>query len=297
MDTYTPINFTYYDPQNSFFKAGKSDREHVNLYLCKNYDNCEAYKKNLCVMANMKLFGNYPCPQGKIQYIEGYTKQASKCGDLIRKHKERYPDLQYKLKELNHVEKCGEYIFLNFPDWFNLQHYSSYDFKKDSDEVKAYQFSFSEYFKSKIVDGYFVKVEDFTLELMNRLLDFRPCEFWGGVIKDYRNKYLPKFLYDLKKYFPDKYMELANNRPEVDDMVAEITFVGKRAKLSTLNSGKVKFGSAIVEWNKEENRIYGDQTLLSSIFVKKAKVIIEPENDVFVEILSDDSVNDLTEFA
>lgn len=36
INNYVPINFTYYDPRNSLFKAGKSDREEITLYMCNN---------------------------------------------------------------------------------------------------------------------------------------------------------------------------------------------------------------------------------------------------------------------
>ena len=81
IEDYKPINFTYYNPRTSLFKAGKSDRERTTVYFCNNVESCDAYKRGKCVMLN-GLY-SHSCPYGKIERQEGYTKAARSCGVLI----------------------------------------------------------------------------------------------------------------------------------------------------------------------------------------------------------------------
>lgn len=84
INNYVPINFIYYDPQNSLFKTSKSDRERVTVYTCNNSENCDAYKRNKCVMLN-GLY-SHSCPYGQIKREEEYIYRSCKKTNSIREN-------------------------------------------------------------------------------------------------------------------------------------------------------------------------------------------------------------------
>lgn len=71
---YEPVNFTYYDPANSLFKGTANDRARYTVYACCNKQNCDAFKRNKCIMLN-GLFGTR-CPYGTKSQTNGPTKRA-----------------------------------------------------------------------------------------------------------------------------------------------------------------------------------------------------------------------------
>ena len=289
------INITYFDPSNSIFKVDKNEREHVTLYKCDCKDYCDAYEHNKCVLCNPNGWFSYcMCPHGDRSEIEGYTKYAKHFGDLIRKYKTEYKDLCYKLTEIKHVQKLVDYWYLNLP-WLDCKHYSIFKYD-DSQEIKDYQTSMTEYFKSKIINDKFVKDEDFNLEFLNRLLDFKPTTYMNSTLfKEFHEKYLPQFFYDLRKYYPEKYNLIHIVRPEVEQYANKVTFKGKFAKLNTLNSGKVKIGTNVLYWNGNTITTTAKELLMWGK-LNDAIVTITPTNNSVVEIVDDETVNDDTEF-
>ena len=230
---FKPINLTYYNPRTSFFKAGKNDRESYTLYSCSNCENCQAYKNHRCVMIG-GLWGRR-CPYGRISRKEGYTKSAKKCGELIESMKTRYPDIGYALKEQKALCQVGDYVWIPLP-WL-VNHVNS---------VREREFFWGEYF---------VKNEDFTAEFVVELVNFRPRALMGGEISDYKKKYVPEFVRQVKIGFPEKYEEALRIQPSVAELAEKVEYKGKKAKLSSLKPGRVKVGIYEVEWDGV--RLYG----------------------------------------
>ena len=289
------INITYFDPSNSIFKVDKNEREYVILYKCKCKDKCEAYKNGSCCLLNAEGWGYYCyCPNGERQKIEGYTKYAKRYGDLLRKYKNEYKELCYKLHEIKHVQKLADYWYLNLP-WLDCKHYSNFKYD-DPQEIRDYHTSMADYFKSKIIDKELIKDEDFNVEFLQRLLDFNPITFMNtNLYKEFHEKYIPKFLYDLRKYYPEKYELIYNIRPEIEDKVNKVTFIGKFAKLNTLNPGKVKVSIYILNWDGK-NIISTAKQLSMWGKLNSAIITITPADDTVVEIVDNNTVNDNTEF-
>lgn len=288
------INVTYYDLNNTLFKPGKSDREYVTVYTCKCQDKCDAYKNGKCVLLNFVGFGQHNCPHGNKNKIFGYTKSARHCGDLIRQYKVNHKDKCYALKEIKHVQKLSDYWYLNLP-WLDCKHYITWKIN-DPKEIKDYQSSMSDFFEKNVVNTDLVHDDNFTVEFLNRLLDFKPISYFNNQLwVEFRNKYLPQFFYDLRKYYPEKYNEIKNIRPEVETYANQVTFKGKYAKLLTLNPGKVKVNTNILDWDGE--KIISTSNVLSMWGkLNDAKVIIYPTENSVVEIFDDNTVNDNTEF-
>lgn len=152
ISNYISINFTYYNPRNSLFKAGKSDRERVTVYTCNNSKSCDACKRNKCVMMN----GLYSrsCPYGQIKREEGYTKAARRCGELIQKRKNEYGNVEVFKKALKFVCYIGDYVYL--PLSYLIKYSNSI---RENSFLKE--------------NGDIIRKEDFTPEFIVELLKFR----------------------------------------------------------------------------------------------------------------------------
>lgn len=273
ISNYIPINFTYYDPRNSLFKAGKSDRERVTIYTCNNSENCDACKRNKCVMLNGLYF--HPCPYGQTKREEGYTKAARRCGDLIQKKKDEYGDVAYSKSDLKFVCYIGDYVFLPLPHLINY-----------SNSIRENSF-----FKG---DGNIIRKEDFTPEFIVELIKYRPRAMMGGEITSYQRKEVPKFCSQLKRYMPDMFEKVKTIYPEIEDRIEDIDYQNKYARVVTLLPGKVKLSTKIVEWDGSVIRAKGDQ--LTFWGLSKETVIITPDESTYVQIVDNATVTDDTEF-
>lgn len=273
ISNYIPINFTYYDPRNSLFKAGRSDREIVTIYTCNNSENCDACKRNKCVMLN-GLY-SHPCPYGQMRREEGYTKAARRCGDLIRKSKEEYGDVAHSKGDLKFLCYIGDYVFLPLPHLINY-----------SNSIRDKSF-----FKG---NGDIIKKEDFTPEFIVELIKYRPRALMGGEITSYQREDVPIFCTQLKRYMPEMFEKVKSLYPEIEDRIMDIDYRDKWAKVITLLPGKVKLSTDILEWDGKVIRAEGNQ--ISFWRLNKESVIVTPDENTYVQIVDNATVTDDTEF-
>ena len=94
-----------------------------------------------------------------------------------------------------------------------------------------------------------------TAEFVVELVNFRPMALMGGEISDYKKKYVPEFVRQVKIGFPEKYEEALRIQPSVAELAEKVEYKGKKAKLSSLKPGRVKVGIYEVEWDGV--RLYG----------------------------------------
>lgn len=272
MDNYIPINFTYYDPRNSLFKSGRSDREETTVYMCNNSENCDAFKRGKCIMLN----GFYhSCPYGRTYKDKGYTKAAKNCGVLIRKNKEKYGNVAYSKGDLRFICKIGDYIYIPLP------HLSNY-----VNPIKDKEFFVGNYDM--------IRVSDFTPEFIIELLKFKPQALFGGEITSYQREHIPKFCSQLKRYMPDMFEKVKMVYPEIESKIQSIDYRGKYAKVKTLLPGKIKLSTDIVEWDGTVIKAEGNQ--ISFWRLNKVPVTIMPNEDTYVEIVDNNTVTEETEF-
>lgn len=282
------INVTYFDPTTSILAASRTDREYVNIYDCNNHVNCQAYKNKTCILLNG--LGGHVCPYGSKRKIIGYTKIAKTCGKLSREYKVNYKDQCYALSYIKHLEKCGDYIYLNLP-WLDCNDI----YRSSTDPNWDYLKSINTEIKEKVEFKDFVKVEYFTPEFIRRLIDFRPQAIMGGTINDYYDKRIPQFCYDLRKYFTDLYNETLKIKPEIEELANKVSFIGKSAKLKTLNPGKIKIGSNIFDWDGEKIVSTANELNMWG-HLEDAIVTIYPTDNSIVHITDDNTINEHTVF-
>ncbi len=271
MSEYIPINFSYYNPKNDIFKAGKSDRETVYIYTCNNSNNCEACKNNKCVMLNGFF---HSCPYGKMKKEEGYTKVARKCGELIQKRKNEYGDVAYSKKELKYLCYIGDYVYLPLPHLIN---YSNSIRDKD-------------FFKG---DGDIIKKEDFTPEFIVELLKYKPRTLFNEEITSYQKNNVPMFCIQLKRYMPDMFKKVKKLYPDIDSIIQNINYCGKRAKVKTLLPGKIKLNNDILEWDGTIIKAKGHQ--ISFWGLNNENIAITPTENTYVTIIDNNTVTEDTE--
>jgi hypothetical protein len=276
MENYKPINFTYYNPKNSLFKAGKSDRERFTVYYCSNCENCEAYKNNKCIMLN-GLYGQR-CPYGKKISEEGFTKASRKCGELIRKAKELYGEVSYALKGLDFICFIGDYVFLNLP-W--LDNYVN--------PIRSKGFFFSEGL---------IHMDNFTSEFVVELINYRPRAMMGGYIIDYSSKYIPTFVRQLRQKMPEMYDTVRKICTEIDEIgtLKTMNFIGKRALVKTLRPCKIGLCGDVhvAEWDGTVIKTNGRE--LGWLLDGNEVVTIVPTDNTYVRVMDNSSVTENTIF-
>ncbi|MGN0005324.1 MAG: hypothetical protein ACI37Z_05080 [Candidatus Gastranaerophilaceae bacterium] len=275
MKDYEIISVQYCDPRQPslFVKSTRSDREFVKYYLCNNKENCELYKNKSCVM-KCGLYGGR-CPYGKVSQTEGYTKAARKCGYLIKKAKDTYPDKLYAVKEPKRIGFVGDYVYTGLPFIYDCRT----PFRpKDSDFWCGKELINSKYF---------------TPEIIVELIKYKPYPWFGyNPIESYKDKYLPEFCFQLKKYMPDMYNQVKDICPEIEK-IADISFIGKKAKLNTFLPGEIILGSDVFNWDGKI--LVLTKPKYSRPYKVNGKICIEPDNEV-VEIYDNNTVDENTVF-
>lgn len=271
---YEIINITGYNPNNSIFKTGRSDREEIKYWKCCNKENCEAYKNGRCVMF-YKLFMDTSCPYGFIEKNVGFTKASRKCGELNRKAKSKYPDKYFILKDETGFAKIGQYIFIPISyirDVRNPFYSKESDFWYQNNERM-------------------INIKYYTPEMLKQLCLYRPLTFFSATeIKDYQDKVLPEFLQRLKRYDINMYQELLEIYPEAESIANKFSFIGKKAMLDSLSIGKIKLNTHLCEWNGKIVKFLDNPVL----FGEKGVYYFEPDPNAVATICDEKTVNENT---
>lgn len=152
----------------------------------------------------------------------GYTRNSKKHKDIYYSMKEKYSELENRLKVFEGILKdCGSYVYINLPwlsGWRGSDFYSEYKDVFLDDSSTCY-----------------IKKEYWTVELINELIHYKPRNFEGGVITDYQEKYIPQFLLSLKIKFPELYAQVDR---KTDKDTREL-LLGKFIPVTKLNVGTV----------------------------------------------------------
>lgn len=270
MEDYKVVNFTYYDPANSFFKSKASDKSHYTLYYC-NCEKCEAREQGKCAMMG-GLWGE-KCPYGKRETIEGFTQRAKSYYSFLRNAKEKYGEFSYKLKNLEKLCEIGDYVYLP------LAHLNNY--------------------VNPIIDQFNIKYEHFLLKnqftsaTIDALINYVPRALWQHEeIRDYQTKEVPEFVRQLKKKYPDKYKRQEELNPRIKDFVIDVDYVKlkKEAYLKTLNKGKVGFSIYTVDWDGEF--LTGTARDFGIWLNGGGEVKIKPNDKTIVKIVDNNTVDE-----
>lgn len=175
---------------------GKGDHATSMLTYCNKdggEQTCPLFQCGRCAMVG--AFLSNPCPYGSRRRHKGPTPRARTWRSWIDEQKALDPG--YKLKSINteRLFEVGDYVVMAYPH-LDL-----------CDEVFASPSGF-------LRDGRpWIKKADFTIDVVQKLVDQLPHAVMGGEIREVQQKAVPMFLYDLSFAYPELYTELIKRQP------------------------------------------------------------------------------------
>lgn len=271
------ISWKYWDGSGIF--SSKNNKEEITLVYAE-----ADVEKTIAELGYVPDFYFSITPGISFSKIKGYTRRASKFGNMISKYEKLYPDMQdkYPLKTPANGMEYMDYIVAELP------------------HLKNYVNPLADEYPKYIFNEKFIRKEAFYDEnFVNDLLNYRPLSLMGGEIKDFQNKHIPNFIKSVKYVNPKLFEELLKY-PKVQDMNTEITPVGKLAKVHTLAPGKIelvknplRWGEDIAEWDGKNIKISLSDKGVEYDGIKE--IFFEPEENFVVKIFEEKTFNDQTE--
>lgn len=272
------INAWVWNPANSLFKQKKTEKAIGHIIYCECPEKCELYAKSCCLAYDNN------CPHGSRGRVTGYSRMASKFNSWIRDfeqaHKDAYKTGLVKPKKLEYFMDLV-YIPISY---LNLN---------EKIEFVSGGGMFSNV-KPVIRRGLFN--EDFITE---QIINFIPHALFGGIISDYQEKEVPKFLLWLKQLDPQLYEKVKAMNPNHHGFI-NMTNVGRKAILQTLTPNVGTFMDIYGGvWTWDGEYIYSNNTHASFTLIEKREIQecrLKPNSNVIVKVCDDAQVNDNTEF-
>lgn len=195
--------------------GGRETPLNADITYCEKYKECGFYKKGKCFSAG-RIGPN--CKFGKKQNVQGYTSRAIKYGEFRRKYRE--DECFAKLDEPNN--KVGK-----IKDMFVINMKYLHEKEGGGYEIETNIFS------HPLI---YVPEKQFTNDLIKLICDGEPKTFFDNeIIKSYKEKDVPRFLYELKEDFKEIYENFIKEYPEYINI--EMNFVGRYAYIKTLRNG------------------------------------------------------------
>ena len=271
LEGYKIISKSVYDPAHSIFSTDRNKKSSVRVVFCNACDTCEAYKKGECLRATTIFTQNY-CPFSRVYTMEGFTRRSKEYIRFIREAKSALGiDDKYFLTRLDPVRQTvkigdGSKIHISLP---HLDNYVNPCYKELKISTRA-----------NLID-----TKNFTEEVVRFLLEFKPVALMGDVIESYQEQEIPRFIRNLKINFPELYKSVIKGT-DYEKRIYQMKTIGKRAMLSTLQSGKVKYQGKIWDWD--------GKTLTGESTPDMESITMTPKPNVVVTIVDEDTVNDDT---
>lgn len=218
---YKTIHATIFDPHaRGLYKSKANDRAELRTVNCSNADSCPLLKTGKCILAETAF---RRCIYGKRGGLNGPTKRANGCKTWVSEQKEKYADVLCKLKAApSKMAVIGEYVYL------------PHSFMAMNQKVAFVQHD--KFMQSGIP---FVCLNNFTVETVRAIIEFKPRAMDGGEIRDYQKEQVPRFAMHLKEVMPDLYAEAVAQIPRLAKIVASSTMVGRKALIHSLKPGTV----------------------------------------------------------
>lgn len=283
----TVVHVSVYDPSRpSIFKSKANEKAECRVISCSNSESCGLFKRGECAM--IAVIDSQRCPYGSKQYQAGPTRRARTFHTWVSDKNKMY---ESQLNKLSSYKKklaiVGGYVFLPYPH-MNMN-------KKLPVEQHGFFMSSG---------TYFVHLSQFTVELIMDIVNFRPYAMMGGEITSYQEDVVPKFLMHLKEVMPNYYQKLVSVHPEVSVRTDNYSNVGRKARLASLKPGVVvtKYHNSkdlsTQHWTWDGTFLTSTDAGVSFSIVPYDECLIKmkPKPDAVVEIISDDQVDEDTEY-
>lgn len=271
--THKKINMNIYVPDKK--------KAYCKFLLCDATDSCELYKQGKCAHDDF-LWNKRRCPHQKIICEYGYTERAAKYNSWKRamayNHKDIHNILQIGYEKMAIVG--GDYVFLPYP------------------YLKNYRNSLS-----GVVNEYFVPLEDFDIEFIEKIYSFKPIALMGGEIMAFQDKYMPLFFRHLKEVLPELFDAFMEKHPQILEVLSEKLkdHRGRKAYIYTLKQGGILKDCHNAKWE-----IVGDELVCrenrsslipwASDSKRPTTVKVKIQNDMTYKIDNNDIVTENTVF-
>jgi len=237
------ISVSIYDPAKSPFK--NKDKAECRVITCVKPEACSLYAKGECIHKNPF---ETRCPYGNRRTEIGYTKKARKYSDWLQERKSLYKDIPNLRMPSMRMCTIGEYVYLPY-------HHIPVDA--------------------------FVKKEDFTISIVNKIIGHRPVAIFGGEITSYQREIVPTFRQHLQEDYP------------MFGIVGEISPIGRLAYLDSVPTGVVINGWV---WDGEWLTIEDEYVFRTPVKFCATVQKIRPEASAAFKVTSIDQVDDETRY-
>lgn len=261
--------------------GGKEEPLEAHVINCSVSEQCSYFQKGTCMAVRSVFSPN--CKFGRSHNERGYTRKAKKYHEFRSRweNHESYGKLKHPGRKLGLIN--GLVVF-TYP-------YISVTTKDGN--VKLADPGF--------IDGTaYIEYEKFDVELIRRIINFRPRAMMGGVIDSYEKETVPLFLAHLKEVLPERFVEFEAKYGEMN-----IDYVGRKALLNTVTPSLVAYKAnrypqfnEFWNWDGEyltfEKGNKGDFRIAKSYELIELK--IKPNSDTSIEITDNAQVNENTVF-
>lgn len=268
------IDVSIYGGKSIF--GGREQPYNVDIVYCDKCERCDFYKNNTCFSAG-RFKEN--CKFGKKEKLKGWTSRSVKGREFYSRWKndECYNKLIEPKQTIGIIDGIVV-LCIN-------------DMKLDENNIPIEDVGFG---KTNIS---YISLEEFTPELIKKICDLRPRTIFDNVpIRAYYEEYIPKFLDDLKRHYPNLFKNFVSVYPEYDK---EINYVGREAYINTLNDGAELIDCHFNKWIKEDNEIvcYKWKTWLPFGNKKTpCETRIKISDDMYCKVSDNSQVNENTKF-
>lgn len=251
------ISAWIYDPTHALFKDTNG---HAALYkiTCQNPTGCDLFtKSDTCLLTSPMS----SCKFGRKTNIQGPTKKARTFFSWMSERKRENADFIGKLKgnkAYNRIALINGYYYL------------------------PYSFMAKDIFGGgNPLPSKWIPEDDMTADLLEHICNGRPRAMMGGVIDDYQKQQVPKFLSDLRMFFPKLFSLLSEENKKRAENVSSI---GRTADLMTCLPGEYVFANSKWLWDGE---ILTGRSMLFQPVKGDITITIVPERGQPVKITDD----------
>lgn len=277
----TIIWHNVFDPNNALFKQPGNARCERHQISCKLAE-CPLRDAGRCIARKML---DSACPYGRRSTKTGPTRRAKSFYSWLSEERAAKPETALDLESPpDKMAFIGEYVYLPYAHM---------------DMCEAAPFlSHSGFFMG---GNPFIRREDWSIDVVLLLINFRPCALMGGQIRSYTEKSIPKFVNHLYEVDCEMWERLIKEHPEFDK---EPDYVGRTALLRTLNfpiKWSTRHDKYPVEWTWDGEWLQStSRNLYSStwgrIDVDEVEIKARPAEHATLVVQDRAWVNDETEF-
>lgn len=255
------------NPRNNFMK-GQTKRAGLYELFCEKPQSCDLLRReNSCLHCGAMS----PCRFGRKSAVEGPTQKARSFHSILDGWRKRNEGFIGRLKPLtayNRIFKANGHFYLPYS-------FMTKDFLGPENAP---------------LETKWVAEEDMTTALLRDLCTAAPRALFGGVIRDYQEKEVPKFIADLHSFYPEIFALLPDDQKA---RLATISYVGRKADITTCAPGRYVFARSTWEWDGE---ILHGRNMLFQPVKGEIAITIKPKPGESVVITSNEQVTGETRF-